>query len=160
MPFSRANRRLTILSIVTVVLAIVAGFMARAGQLEAAKMVLLIFGPVSVIWNNERLASIQRHDLAGPMQSVVLNANEAAVKAEAAVTVTEDTFRKLQADLDRIDKRLNGDLDKRIAESVESVFIKQLPTAVDAALDARLDSFAAKIADRITAPSTAPRVQT
>jgi hypothetical protein len=141
MPFSRANRRLTILSIVTCVLAITTMTMYGLGYAEAAKAFLLIFGPVGVIWNNERLASIQRHDLREPMQEVVSNANEAALKAQAAVTVTVETFEKLQNDLNQIKISINGELDQRIIATVDK--------ALDAALDKRMDSLATKIADRI-----------
>lgn len=155
MPFSPQNRRLTILSIVTVCLLFVACalllFSSNSTKTDRIlNVIVVILGFAGLWWKSEWEGRKTRHDVRDPMNTVSLNAQDASKKAEAAINVTVEAFEKLQGELEGIKKSLNGELDARIVKTVDA--------ALDAALEKRMDSLATKIADKLTAPTA--RVQT
>lgn len=141
MPFTPQNRRLTILSIITLALIVVtAAIMLFASptpkQDRLLGVLIVILGFAALWWKSEWEGRKTRHDVRDPMQTVVNKMSETAevnaettAKAQQAATVTVEAFEVVKNELAEIKRGLNGELDKRIVATVVKVLDERGLTA-------------------------------
>jgi uncharacterized FlaG/YvyC family protein len=160
MPFSPSNRRLTILSIVTLTLLGVALYLLlfvsqSPRQDRVLNSTLVILGIAALWWKSEFEGRKTRE----PIKAAAVNSEAAAQEASQAVTVTQETYEKLQAELKLIKTTLNGDLDRRIVQTVTTIVDERLPVAVEKVLEEKLEPAIERICRKFRDEDT-PRVQT